>query len=142
MPQVIIMLIIWISSTRVFVCSPINGHDPLFKTTFVTSVTAASFGISKFLKSGPCRIIKSDKYCMGFGTMSYILLLINIAATVVVKGFTCAAVIGIYPPSEGIYKIPVVLVLYLPQLVVVSSDSKVTNQTLPRSSLFITIYKR
>ena len=73
---------------------------------------------------------------MGFGTLSYILLLINIASTVVEKGFTAAVVIGPGYWTGGIFIAPVVL--YLPQLVMVSSDNKVTNQTAPKSSLLPT----
>ena len=132
-PQVIIMLVIW-NKPGMGVCEiPINGYDPLFITTYATSVTAASFGISKFLKSGPCRFIRSDELLMGFGTLSYILLLINIAATVVAKGFTAAVAIdfdlGYWP--EGIFV--TLVVLYLPQLVMVSIDNIVTNQTAPKS---------
>ena len=141
-PQVIIMLMMWIGPHIGSCRNPINGHDPLFITTFATSVTAASFGISKFLKSGPCRLITSDKLLMGFGTMSYTLLLINIAATVVAKGFAAAMAIGPHSIArfsitrfwhEGIFIVPVVL--YLLQLVMVSSDNKVSSQTAPKSSL-------
>lgn len=129
------MLMIWISGIG-DCSSPINGEDPLFITTFATSVTAASFGISKFLKTGPCRLIKSDKCCMGFCTLSYILLLTNIAATVAAKGFTAAMAFGHGPRRFWTFIGPVVL--YLPQLVMVSNDNKVTYQSAPKSSLLST----
>ena len=126
------MLIIWKRSGGPGCDSPIDVGW-LFITTFATSVTAASFGISKFLKSGPCRLIKSDQCCMGFGTLSYILLLINIAATLAAKGFAAAMAFGYGPRRYWTFIGPVVL--YLPQLVMVSNDNKVTNQTALKSSL-------
>ena len=85
-PQIHILLVIWAIDQVGSGCSAIPNWDPLFITTFTTSVLTASFGISKFLKSGPCHIIRNDSYLMGFGTLSYILLLINIFATLVSKG--------------------------------------------------------
>ena len=87
MLQVHILLLIWkLSGNR---CdSPVSGiGDPLFILTFSISVATASFGISNFLKSGPCRIIRNNIFCSGFGTLSYILLLLNIASTVIAKGY-------------------------------------------------------
>ena len=59
----------------------------LFKTTFIMSILTASLGISKFLKCGPCHFIRNDSYLMGYGTLSYILLLLNVWSTLVSKGF-------------------------------------------------------
>ena len=57
------------------------------------SVTAAYFGISKFLKSGPCRFIKSDTILLGFRTLSYLLLFLNIVVTMVAKSVSIFRVI-------------------------------------------------
>ena len=69
--------------------------DSLFIVTFSTSVATASFGVSKFLKSGPMRIVRDDKCLMGFCTSSFILLFLNIAATLVGRG----VMIGVYAGS-------------------------------------------
>ena len=113
-PQVHILLVIWVLDGGG--CSGAVDGGPFFITTFVTSVITASFGISKFLKSGPCRFIKS------FGTLSYFLLFLNIAATIVAKGFFVVASFG--PPdhghSYGGVNLLFGLFCYLPQLAMVS----------------------
>ena len=67
--------------------TPIAGFgDPQFLLTFISSTSAASLGISKFLKSGPCRFMRNDTFLMGFGSMGYVLLSLNIATTIVGRG--------------------------------------------------------
>ena len=61
--------------------APQEMNDHIFYLKFWMSVASASFGISKFLKSGPCQIIKDTSFLMGYGSLSYILLLINITTT-------------------------------------------------------------
>ena len=113
-PQVHILLVIWVLDGGG--CSGAVDGGPFFITTFVTSVITASFGISKFLKSGPCRFIKS------FGTLSYFLLFLNIAATIVAKGWFVVFSFGDeYGPSRlGGVNLLVGLFCYLPQLATVS----------------------
>ena len=86
-PQCFIMQAIWDIETAPpgSSCSVLEDF-PLFLTTYATSVIAASLGISKFLKSGPCNIIRNDSYLKGYGTLSYFLLLINIIVTLISKG--------------------------------------------------------
>ena len=122
-PQVHILLAI-INLDPAGNCSAIgtgSEHSSgLFFATLATSVLTASFGISKFLKSGPCHIIRNDGCWMGFGTLSYILLLINIIATLVGKGF----IFPIYldgPGSGGyITVIKIIALNFLPQFLHVS----------------------
>merc|ERR1712241_1206841 len=87
-PQVHVLLLLWKLSGEGCDSAVGVSNDPLFLVTFSASVATASFGISKFLKSGPCRIIRNNTCCSGFGTLSYILLLLNIASTVIAKGYS------------------------------------------------------
>ena len=53
----------------------------LFFVTFVTSVLTAGFGLTKFLKLGPCRLLG------GYGKISFPLAMLNIILVLVTKGF-------------------------------------------------------
>ena len=118
-PQVHILFLIWVLSDEGSCDSPINGlRDPHFIITFVSSVINAAFGISKFLRSGPCRFIRSDTFLMGFGTLSYLLLFLNIATTLVAKGLSLVSAID---PDDTISRLPLVSICFVPQLAMVSS---------------------
>ena len=100
---------------------PVNIDDTLFLITFSTSIASASFGISKFIKSGPARIVRNDKCLMGFGTLSFILIFTNIALTVVGKGFVISSYLGnLAMQTPGMTYLPLVLVCFIPQLLHVS----------------------
>ena len=118
-PQIYILSVIWPLEAGDS-CSPVNSY-PLFITTFATSVLTASFGISKFLKSGPCHIIRNDSYFMGFGTLSYILLLINIIATLVGKGIIYLFYLN-HANSDG-KQMAIMTLNFIPQFLHVSSHS-------------------
>ena len=60
--------------------------DLLFWATFLLSFAASTFGIVKFIKSGPAGIVRNDKWLDGFGTLTFILLFANVASTMIVKG--------------------------------------------------------
>ena len=117
MPQVHILLVIWAIGSGSS-CNPVDGYDPLFMTTFATSVMTASFGISKFLKSGPCHIIRNDSHLMGFGTLSYILLLTNIIITLVGKGLIFP--LYLYGPGQKGLILVVMTLNFIPQFLHVS----------------------
>ena len=119
MPQVHVLFLIWVLSDEGSCDSPINGlRDLHFIITFVSSVINAAFGISKFLRAGPCRFIRIDTFLMGFGTLSYLLLFLNIAATIVAKGLSLAwAIVG----GVAISRVPWVSIGFVPQLAMVSS---------------------
>ena len=92
-PQVHILLVLW-ALRGAAGCDLIDAWDPIFITSFATSALTAAFGMSKFLKTGPCHIIRNDSYLMGFGTLTYVLLIINIIATFVGKAFIFPLYIG------------------------------------------------
>ena len=90
--------------------------------TFSTSILSAAFGISKFIKSGPCHILKSDSFLMGFATLSYILVLGNIIATFLSKAFLIIFYLS-YKYDDGnidLQRIAILSLNYIPQLVHVS----------------------
>ena len=89
---------------------------------FSTSILSAAFGISKFIKSGPCHILKSDSFLMGFATLSYILVLGNIIATFLSKAFLIIFYLS-YKYDDGnidLQRIAILSLNYIPQLVHVS----------------------
>jgi len=95
--------------------------DPdLFIATFTTSVFTATLGIAKFLKIGPCRLIPDQGPLGGHGTLAFLMLMLNIASTIVSKGIMLPALgFGIRNLSEissmviGVW----IAICYLPQLV-------------------------
>ena len=99
----------------------IDINSYLFYGTFSLSIAAAIFGTAKFLKSGPTRIVRNDKCVDGFGTMTFILIFFNVAATLIGRGMVMSWVI-VYLVRHGRSKFYYLLLLlnFLPQLVHVS----------------------
>ena len=60
-----------------------EGH--LFVCTLFLSTLTASIGIAKFLKSGPASIVRSEKCKDGYGTLTFILIFLNVFATLTGK---------------------------------------------------------
>ena len=83
-PQVFILVSIMVRSD--WQREVLDTQDPLFWVTFVTSVITASFGIARFLKNGPCKLVPSDGPLGGFGQFSFLLLMLNIVLSLCAKG--------------------------------------------------------
>ena len=82
-----------IPQTHILLClagqnpSLIIGKDSLqFVLTFATSFLSASFALSKFLKTGPCRLVPDVGRLGGFFERGFICLLVNVAVTIFMKG--------------------------------------------------------
>ena len=93
-PQILILLIILTLSFPLGDCRAPVRLDVPFLLTFSTSVGASSFGLAKFIKSGPAGIIKTEKCLMGFGTGTFILTMLSIAAVICGKGGQIAFYVG------------------------------------------------
>ena len=121
-PQLHTLWIIFlISKNGLISCEKHVPFDTLFIATYSTSVVTASFGIAKFIKSGPARIVKNDKYLMGFGTLSFILIFINIALTIFGRGLLIGFFVD-YVEKQGASRTYFLLILlcFIPQLLHVS----------------------
>ena len=83
------------------------------------SATAATFGIAKFLKSGPTRIVGNYECLRGFGSLTFILIFFNVAATLVGKGFAIGreTALLLFPPRDWNITCLMILLNFLPQLV-------------------------
>ena len=106
----------------------------LFIFTFTSSALTATLGIAKFLKTGPCRLVPDEGPLGGHGTLSFSILMLNIALTIVSKGTMLPAIgIGIKDYlNPGLYDaaplfddplmcvIVWIAICYLPQLIYVS----------------------
>ena len=108
----------------------------LFCMTYSLSVTSASFGIAKFLKSGPARIVRCEQFIDGYGTLTFILIFFNVAATQIGRGLQISFVlpsIAYFGLNEedihaGLTQVPLhhklyyllIVLSFLPQLVHVS----------------------
>ena len=120
-----------------FMLNPLVTYtlDPdLFIATFATSVLTATLGIAKFLKIGPCRLVPDQGPLGGHGTLAFMVLMLNIASTIVSKGIMLPALgFGISKiegflnfDGEPLSKSPSMVIgvwiaiCYLPQLVYVS----------------------
>ena len=103
-------------------------HPYLFWITFSSSVLAATIGIAKFLKTGPCKLIPDQGPMNGHGTLGFVLLTINIATTIVSKGVMLAAIGAGYhgeqilsnDPNEDKTVALWIYICYLPQFLYVS----------------------
>ena len=47
----------------------------------------ASFGIAKFLKTGPCQLLPEEGLCGGFMLMGFIFTFLNVAAMILSKAY-------------------------------------------------------
>ena len=75
-PQVLLLISFWSLNESV-----LGVYNPLFWVTFVTSILSAGFGLTKFLKLGPCRLLG------GYGKISFLLVMLNIIGVLLTKGF-------------------------------------------------------
>ena len=92
-PQVHILLTLWIEESHLFVGREGPGSEKtriLFYATFATSIMSASLGIAKFLKLGPCRLIPNEGILGGYGCLSFLMLLFNVACTICSKAIFLA----------------------------------------------------
>ena len=73
----------------------------LFLVTFSSSVFTAAFGIAKYLKMGPCRLLPNEGPPLGgYGQIGFLLVMVNVASTIFLKGFVLGA-IGNDRPEES-----------------------------------------
>ena len=87
MPTFIVLLIILLkelegktSATEIIVGNPI-----LFFVTFTSSYFSSTFGITKFFKSGPCRIVPDEGKLGGYFECGFIFLYANITSSILAK---------------------------------------------------------
>ena len=64
----------------------IGKNSTQFWFTFATSFMSATFALSKFLKTGPCRLVSDVGRLGGFFERGFICLLVNITLTILIKG--------------------------------------------------------
>jgi len=116
-PTTYILLAIYYRDYRIF--GQLNEYNflgiskfTMFWITFSISVFSGSFGMAKFLKLGPCRIVPSDKWSLGF-----FLLFLSIATTLVGKSLVLAFTIGDAKSNDYIMRcINWICLCLLPQL--------------------------
>ena len=124
-PQIHCLLVILVLDELV----AYGANHTLFIVTFSSSVLTASLGIAKFLKTGPCRLVPDQGPMGGHATLGFFLLMVNIALTIVGKGFMLPA-IGYGPESSRLFQsTPTAIgvwiaICYIPQLLYVSSNSR------------------
>ena len=83
LPQVHIL--ITLASMDYYLIS--DGNSDLFRLTLFSSFLSASFGIAKYLKTGPCRLLPEEGLCGGFMHMGFIFTFLNVAAMILSKAF-------------------------------------------------------
>ena len=94
-PQVLLLISFWCLDDRAIgVNSRGMENQLLFWVTFVTSVLSAGFGLTKFLKLGPCRLLG------GYGKISFLLVMLNMIGVLVIKGFSLALVRSVFERSH------------------------------------------
>ena len=120
-PQVHILVAIYFRNKN-FIVNPLEpsplvfiSQQNLFFVTLAISVFSGSFGIAKFLKLGPCKIVPSDKLHFGF-----VLVFLSIAATLCAKA--CVLALAINNRDDSFAPICAIWIstCVLPQLIFVS----------------------
>ena len=64
-----------------------NSNRTMFLITLSSSIFCATFGIAKFMKLGPCRIVSDDGLVGGYAKLGFLLLMVNVCSTLLSKGF-------------------------------------------------------
>ena len=70
--------------------------DPLYLVTSLTSLLSAAFGMAKFLKTGPCRLVSNDGLLGGYFQLGFILNFIYILLLIFTR-----SVVSIMPLMFG-----------------------------------------
>ena len=81
-PQLHILLCLWLQENKLIA----DGNQTFFIVTLATSIFSTAFGISKFLKSGPCRLVPNEGCLGGYGTLGFILLFLSVTSNLASKG--------------------------------------------------------
>ena len=124
MPQVHIVLVIWLSNNGYInrECEHPVQFQNICILTFTLSVLCGTFGVAKFVKSGPAGIINNEKCLMGFCSVTFILLILNIGFTLIGRGIVIASfVICISSGVANKLRVLLVVLCFIPQLLHVSS---------------------
>ena len=69
----------------IFTLEIYREETTLFLFTFCISLTCTIFGITKFLKFGPCRVVPNTGIFGGYGQLGFLLLLFNVLSSMLVK---------------------------------------------------------
>ena len=87
---------------------------------------SATLGIAKFLKVGPCRLVPDEGILGGHGNLSFLLIMVNIATTILSKGFLLPAIAYDNELNSLVPMVDVdtgiliwILISYLPQMLYV-----------------------
>ena len=110
--------------------------------SYTLSVVSASKGLADFLLHGPCKLLPTNGKLDGMGTVGYLLLFLNIAATMVAKGITLIFCINAQDGDSNRYSfqklVPIIWTSLniLPQLIIVSLLSFIIYDTLSFVILF------
>ena len=125
-PQVLILLCLWIDNDKYIIGNLNNGFGKdaiIFLFTFSTSVLSSAFGIAKFLKSGPCRLVQNDGLLGGYGQLAFLLLMLSTIFCLIIKGLLLSLACAPWVQFE-ISTIPAIFIWgslnCLPQLIFVS----------------------
>ena len=124
-PQALILWVLVNTHANLFLnsdpCDSPIVVEELFYTTFFTSIVTASLGIARFLRKGPTRVVKIDRCFRGIGTLTYILIFINVVLAMFGRGFVISEVVTYVLRQEAsmTYYL-IVLLFFMPQLLHVS----------------------
>ena len=105
-PQLFIILVLFFTDHTGGKLNSVLGTESVMEiglpqVTFLLSLTTASFGIARFLTTGPARIVREDGYLDGFGTSTFILIFWNVVATMSGIGWVMAITISRIAQNGG-----------------------------------------
>ena len=88
--------------------------------TYTLSVFSAAFGITKYLRAGPCRLIPYDKINFGLS----FLLILSIGSHIIGKGISLSGSLSMLENFQGYISLAVttwICLSLLPQMIFVSN---------------------
>ena len=90
--------------------------------TFLLSLASASFGVTKFIKAGPASIVRNDKWLDGFGTLTFMLINLNVSCILFTKGLIIGRLVDLIQRSKiSSLNNLLIFIVFLPQCLHVSS---------------------
>ena len=99
--------------------------------TFLLSLASASFGVTKFIKAGPASIVRNDKWLDGFGTLTFMLIYLNVSCILFTKGLIIGRLVDLIQRSKiSSLNNLLIFIVFLPQCLHVSNIVLLTGLQL------------
>ena len=118
-PQLHLLLCFAVMEPTLFVQGT-DSNRTMFLITLSSSIFCAAFGITKFMKTGPCRLVSDGGFGGGFVKLGFLLAMVNVCSILLSKGFLVLLFGHIFGPSHDLPAIGAWIgINYIPHMIYV-----------------------